>query len=229
MSIENSLLYSSLEAKVEERTQDLSKAVNDINSLLKEVTALKESQDAFEGFEGSMLMSLILGLVDEAKGTIYFINADHPDMVIYRNEKAEYIYNHKRFQKIGTKGQTGNISISLFQMQPGDTLILGSDGRDDLILNAKQANGNEIRNMDANLFLGIVKDTAGDLHNIYERIVSHGKIIDDLSLIRISFKENSGQLNRNSSNLDSILSLMEISKEAKDFEKYYDLGQKLIL
>ncbi len=347
VSIENSLLYSSLEAKVEERTQDLSKAVNNINSLLKEVTTLKENQDAdyfltsllalpfsknkaisenvkvdffisqkkkftfrnneyelggdvnvsdtiqllgrkyivflngdamgksiqgaggvlvlgtvlksiiqrtksislgnsyyperwlknafieihnaFEGFEGSMLMSLILGLVDEVRGTMYFINADHPDMVIYRNEKAEYIYNYRRFKKIGAKGQTGVISISLFQMYPGDILILGSDGRDDLVLNTTQANGSDIRNMDADVFLGIVKDAKGDLPSIYERIASHGKIIDDLSLIRISFKENSGQLNGNSSNLDSILSLMENSKDTQDFEKYCDLGQKLIL
>ncbi|MBP6738990.1 MAG: SpoIIE family protein phosphatase, partial [Leptospiraceae bacterium] len=34
---------------------------------------------------GSMLMSLVFGLIDERTGVMYFLNAEHPDMVLYRD------------------------------------------------------------------------------------------------------------------------------------------------
>ncbi len=346
ISIEKSLLYAELETKVEERTDELSKALNYVNSLLKEVTELKEKQDAdyflttllieplgknkavsknvsvqfflkqlnrftfrereyeiggdinisetislqkrkyvvflngdamgksiqgaggvvvigtvfksilqrtktfadnsiypekwlerafiemqnvFEGFEGSMVVSTLFGLVDEITGTIYFINAGHPNMVILRDGKTEYILNQKSCKKLGEKGEIGVIAISLFQMYTGDIVIVGSDGREDLILGSNLETGKEVRNRDENLFLRIVADSQGKLQRIYEGILAKGKIIDDISLIQIEYKESSGQVIRDSRNLELLKETMEVCKAKNDWEDYFNQGQKLIL
>ncbi|MCX7997508.1 MAG: SpoIIE family protein phosphatase, partial [Leptospiraceae bacterium] len=43
----------------------------------------KELQSIFVSFDGSMIISAIVGLVDEETGTLYYINAEHPWAVLY--------------------------------------------------------------------------------------------------------------------------------------------------
>ncbi|MBK8393926.1 MAG: AAA family ATPase [Leptospiraceae bacterium] len=345
VSIENAVLYSSLEAKVDERTKELSSALTHVNTLLNEVSSLKEKQDAdyflttllveplgknkatsenftikffnkqkknfyfrnklyelggdinisetiqlkgrkyivflngdamgksiqgaggvlvlgtvfkfiiqrtlsksadrnyyperwlknafveihkvFEGFEGSMLVSLVFGLLDEITGTVFFINADHPEIVILRENKAKYISKYNRYKKIGVRGQVGNISISLFQILPGDNIIIGSDGRDDFILEKNNAVIEESQKKD--LFLEIVEECQGNLEQIYEKIHSYGVIGDDISMILVEFKEKYRQKRLRFTNLEVSLDLLAIFKKGKDFQKYFELAEILFI
>jgi tetratricopeptide (TPR) repeat protein len=115
---------------------------------------------------------------------MYHILAEHPRAVIYRDGKAEFIENDKMLRKLGTSGVEGTLSIATTQLEPGDVLIVGSDGRDDIILGYDQ-NGGRIINEDENLFLRTVEEANGDINAMVGKIESLGEIMDDLSLMRI--------------------------------------------
>ncbi len=143
-----------------------------------------ELHRVFESFDGSMLMSGFFALIDEHTGLMYHILAEHPRAVIYRNGKAEFIENDRMLRKLGTSGVEGTLSIATTQLEPGDVLIVGSDGRDDIILGYDQSGG-RIINEDENLFLRTVEETNGDINAMVSKIESLGEIMDDLSLMRI--------------------------------------------
>lgn len=151
-----------------------------------------ELQKVFESFNGTMLISLVIGAVEDKTGVFYYINAEHPWIVLYRDKKAEFIENSLEFRKLGTEGLTGKIYINVFELQDGDMLLIGSDGRDDIIIGYDEK-GNRIINEDENLFLQNVEEAEGEISEIYSRILEKGELIDDLSLLRIKYN----QLNRN--------------------------------
>jgi HAMP domain-containing protein len=64
----------------------------------------KELQNVFISFDGSMLLSAVFGLIDNELGTLYYINAEHPWMVLYRDDKAEFISSGNHIHKIGLQG-----------------------------------------------------------------------------------------------------------------------------
>jgi len=161
----------------------------------------------FETFNGSMLVSLVMGLVDEESGTLYYLNAEHPWIVLYRDKKAEFIEKELLYRKLGTTGMEGKLEVQTFQMKPGDVLFAGSDGKDDILFRSE--NG-FVLNEDEKLFLEIVEKSDGILSNILQEIYNHAEIKDDLSILRISFKENITDLNR--SNSQRLSRLMQLAK-----------------
>ncbi|NUM41165.1 MAG: SpoIIE family protein phosphatase, partial [Leptospiraceae bacterium] len=148
-----------------------------------------ELHKIFESFNGSMLISLVIGLVDEETGLMYYLNAEHPWTVLYRDKKAEFIESELLFRKLGTHGMEGEISIRTFQLEAGDVIYIGSDGRDDLLLGTDE-NGERIINENETLFLKNIETSNGDLQQTVEEIKKAGEITDDFSLIRLSYKEN---------------------------------------
>ncbi len=186
--------------------------------------AFIEMHKAFESFDGSMLMSTVFGLIDEKTGTMYFMNAEHPDMVLYRDGIAAFIENPNQFRKLGTQGQSGNISVEVFSLRPDDVVILGSDGRDDIILGKDPVTGSDIINQDELLFLTHVKEADGDLEMIYEEIKKAGKQMDDLSLFRIHYKGVVLEQDK----IDEDLKLLQDYRERKEFAKYAEVGEKVI-
>ena len=150
-----------------------------------------ELHKVFEGFEGSMLVSLVLGLVDEECGLFYYINAEHPGTVLYRGGRAEFLEDPTEFLKLGTPGLSGGqLSIQLFQMRPDDVLIAGSDGRDDIVVSGENVEGVRVINDDENLFLRSVEAGGGELGDIHDALTKSGELTDDLSLLRISYLED---------------------------------------
>jgi len=143
-----------------------------------------ELHRVFESFDGSMLVSGFFGLIDEHTGLMYYILAEHPFAVLYRNGKADFISSDRMLRKLGTTGVEGKLQINTTQLEPGDILITGSDGRDDLILGYDE-HGGRIINEDENLFLRIVEEAAGNVSQIVEGLEARGEIMDDLSLMRI--------------------------------------------
>jgi methyl-accepting chemotaxis protein len=146
--------------------------------------AFIELHRVFESFDGSMLMSGFFGLIDEQTGLMYHILAEHPRAVLYRNGKAAFIENDTMLRKLGTAGVEGKLQIATTQLEPGDILFVGSDGRDDLILGYDE-HGDRIINEDETLFLRIIEEHEGRLTEIVGGIEQRGEIMDDLSIIRI--------------------------------------------
>ncbi|HRP68311.1 MAG TPA: SpoIIE family protein phosphatase [Turneriella sp.] len=147
-----------------------------------------ELHRAFEVFDGSMLVSLIMGLVDDQTGLLYYINAEHPWSVLYREGKAEFIEKELVLRKLGTLGVSGHIEVMTLQLEPKDVVIMGSDGRDDLLL-GYESDGTRIINEDELLFLKVVEDSNGQLDRIRENLENYGELTDDLSLLRIGYQE----------------------------------------
>ncbi len=148
--------------------------------------AFSEMHAIFESFDGSMLMSAVIGLVEEDSGLVYYINAEHPWLVLYRDGKAEFLEQDAIFRKLGSTILAGGIFVCTFQMRRGDVVFCGSDGRDDLLLGTSET-GERIINEDETIFLRSVEKGKGALDDIVKEIHGTGELTDDLSLLRIEY------------------------------------------
>jgi tetratricopeptide (TPR) repeat protein/HAMP domain-containing protein len=149
--------------------------------------------NVFISFDGSMYISVCMGLVDNETGLMYYINAEHPWTVLYRDGKASFLEEAVSLRKLGTPEQEEKFFVRIFQLEPGDVIITGSDGRDDLIID-KSHTGEDVINEDETQFLHRVEDGKGKLESIAEKIYDFGKLMDDFSLLRLSFKEDESEL-----------------------------------
>ncbi|EQA45340.1 SpoIIE-like protein phosphatase domain protein [Leptospira broomii serovar Hurstbridge str. 5399] len=175
--------------------------------------AFTELHKVFESFDGSMLVSTVLGLIDDESGILYYINAEHPWTVLYRDGIASFIEDDLMFRKLGTTGLDGQIYVKTFQLEPGDVIIAGSDGRDDILIGTEK-DGSRIINDDELLFLRKVEQGKGDLKSIYLEITSHGVLTDDLSMIRLSFKEDDQNVKDNEkAQREKVLEFLRQAKE----------------
>lgn len=139
-----------------------------------------------------MYISIVLGLVEENTGLLYYINAEHPWTVLYRNGVASYIEEELTLRKIGIPENEEHLVIKNFQMLPGDTIMIGSDGRDDLLIGKEE---NRVINEDQNQFLKRVEEGNADLRKIYEKILKFGVILDDLSLLKVTYNPEDNKTN----------------------------------
>ncbi|HQI21460.1 MAG TPA: SpoIIE family protein phosphatase, partial [Leptospiraceae bacterium] len=130
-----------------------------------------------------MMISAIIGLLDGQTGCTYFINAEHPSPVLFREGQVTFAANGQSCFKLGSPMQATSARVFTMRLLPGDVLICGSDGRDDLRL----ADSAGI-NTDETLFLRLVADANGDLNALEDTLRRTGEIMDDLSLIRIAYK-----------------------------------------
>lgn len=139
----------------------------------------------FETFNGSMFVSAVIGLLEEDTGFVYYINAEHPFLTLYRDGYAEYIENELVHRKLGISGFNSTVRVKFFQMLNGDCLISGSDGRDDILIQTDE--GKEM-NIDDSLFLRAVEKADGDLKLLHQALMEYGEITDDLSFLKIKYK-----------------------------------------
>ncbi|MBM9591251.1 SpoIIE family protein phosphatase [Leptospira sp. 201903075] len=145
-----------------------------------------ELQTIFESFDGSMLVSVVLGLVEEETGVLYYLNAEHPWTVLYRDGISSFIEDELELRKIGTKGMAGDVRVRVFVLEQGDVLFIGSDGRDDLILESG-TDGTRVMNEDETQFLQVVGESKGELEQIVLNLQSIGSFSDDLTLLRLEW------------------------------------------
>lgn len=185
--------------------------------------AFTELHKVFESFDGSMLVSSVMGLVDDEVGILYFINAEHPWTVLYRDGIASFIEDELMFRKLGTTGMEGSIFIKTFQLEPGDIIIAGSDGRDDILIGTDEEGG-RIINDDEKLFLRVVEEGKSDLQSIYKILLSKGPLTDDLSLIRLSFKEADPEQKLHD---EQKIRVKELLKKAKDTSQNKDIEEAI--
>lgn len=148
-----------------------------------------DMQNVFESFDGSMLISIVMGLIDKKNGAMYYINAEHPWTVLYRGKKATFLETELSLRKVGMSIQTDRFQIKTFLLQPRDILFVGSDGKDDILFNETDDSLLKISSMneDETLFLKHVEYASADLNRIVNQLHDSGKIIDDLTLLKIEY------------------------------------------
>ncbi|MDH5717874.1 MAG: SpoIIE family protein phosphatase [Spirochaetia bacterium] len=185
--------------------------------------AFVELHKVFESFEGSMLISLIIGIIDDELGLMHFLNAEHPYPVLYRDNKAVFIEEKTIFRKLGTVEVSGIIHTPTIHLKKGDIVFIGSDGRDDLILGYDE-NNNKIINKDENLFLKIVEESKGSLRNIFKNMLKKGQLTDDLSLLKLSYKQDNTEVN-----IFSEVNIRKLITEAKIKMKENNYNEALLI
>ncbi|AFM11587.1 SpoIIE family protein phosphatase [Turneriella parva] len=139
----------------------------------------RELDHIFTLFKGSMNMSAILGLTNTARGETYYINAEHPRLVLFRKGRARFVEDAQRTPKLGSTTGNKTARVHYVHMKPGDMLFAGSDGKDDLEIAGSIESDDE-------RFVKIVEAARGDLNKIRAEIDKAGARTDDLSLVRIS-------------------------------------------
>jgi len=148
----------------------------------------KEVQNSFVQFDGSMYISATIGLINETTGQFYFINAEHPWTVLYRDKQAAFVEEELEIHKFGMplNAPPKTIHVRQLQLEDGDILIAGSDGKDDLAIGVDEENERVI-NEDETNFLRLVEQADGNLDDIVNRIYNFGEPTDDISLIHVEF------------------------------------------
>jgi hypothetical protein len=150
--------------------------------------AFLDLQKVFVGFDGTMLVSLFIGLVDDETGALYYINAEHPHAILYRKNRAEFLPGQPMFFKLGTAGLDGRINVKVVRLEPDDVVLAASDGRDELV--PPGAPRGDKTQFDENHFLQVVEATEGSLNQLQDLIEKSGELSDDLSVVRAGFMED---------------------------------------
>ena len=197
----------------------------------------QEIHGVFLAFNGSMVISCTVAIIDEETGEMWYFNAEHPYQVLYRNGKATFLEEELQLRKLGLESEIP-FKVHRFQLEPGDTLIMGSDGRDDIDLSPLEP----IRNIneDEFLFLKHVEEAEGQLEGIVERVTRLGALTDDLSLLRLAFHaQGARKLSRGTEILDDETSenrvIIDIDVEPetniknkdKKFDDLFNEGRRL--
>lgn len=142
-----------------------------------------ELHNVFIMFDGSMMISFNMGIIEDETGIMSYINAEHPAIVLFRDERASFLPLDETNQKIGSPLLEENIRLNFFQLHENDILVLGSDGRDDILLPSGEINDDFV------IFSTYVERAKGDLNKIFSEIQKAGEIFDDLSLMRIEYRK----------------------------------------
>ncbi|MDV6234073.1 SpoIIE family protein phosphatase [Leptospira ellisii] len=144
-----------------------------------------EIHSVFKSFNGSMVISATIFLIEEETGKCFYFNAEHPFSVLYRDGKASFLEEGLQLRKLGLDSEF-DFKVRNFDLKRGDVLILGSDGRDDIDLTPEET----VRtiNEDENLFLLNVEKGRGNLEDIEAEIRKYGELTDDLSLLKVEFQ-----------------------------------------
>ncbi|MBM9579504.1 SpoIIE family protein phosphatase [Leptospira sp. 201903070] len=147
--------------------------------------AFIELHRVFESFEGSMLVSIVLGVIEDDTGFTYYMNAEHPYSILYRDGIASFLGENVFYRKLGSQLVEGTLSVQTFQFLPGDVLFNGSDGRDDILL--ENIDGKKNMNYDETRILRIVEESQGNLERINSQLEREGVLTDDLSIMKIEW------------------------------------------
>ncbi|PJE03776.1 MAG: serine/threonine protein phosphatase [Leptospira sp.] len=176
----------------------------------------EECNSVFKSFNGTMVISAVIFLIDDLTGECWYFNAEHPFTVLYRDGKASFIEKELLLRKLGLDSEIP-FEVKKFQLQPGDTLILGTDGRDDIDLTPDE----EFRtiNEDENIFLKHVEEAKADIYEIERILQSKGELTDDLSIMRLDFKapgSSGSSISSSASSYDSGFDALDDTGNADD-------------
>jgi HAMP domain-containing protein len=145
----------------------------------------RELHNIFLSFDGSMLVSGVFMLLNEHSGNAFYINAEHPWTILFRDNKSEFIEQDLMLRKLGADIPGHTLTVKEFSFKIGDVLFLASDGRDDIVLKEAEGEQNRIINEDEKAILDIILHSNGSMVKTVEKLRQAGGFSDDLSIIRI--------------------------------------------
>lgn len=73
-------------------------------------------------------ITLFYAEIDPASGRVEYVNAGHPEGLLYRGDRDEFEMVKPTAPLLGIKGLHPNFATSALQMRPGDSLTLYTDG-----------------------------------------------------------------------------------------------------
>ena len=133
-------------------------------------------QNLFLSFNGSMSATGTFGLIQENYFQLLICNLSHPYPILYRNGKANYITQGVHNDPLGNK-EFKNLDIISYSLQPNDSLILSSDGKDSIY---------KTGNLDSSKdFLNLIERTTGDPETMLKFINEKFTLQDDFSILSI--------------------------------------------
>lgn len=180
-----------------------------------------ELHNIFKTFDGTMMASGFIALLEDDTGFLYYINAAHPLPVCYRNGTAFFLPHKFHYRKLGMpSNKESEVFINTVRLLPEDTLIIASDGRDDILV---QENGEINMNGNEDFFLNCVEKGKGSLQNILEEIKGAGEITDDVSLIRIEYKWTNKPVESESERVNKIYAEARQEFRQKNYESTISL------
>lgn len=141
-----------------------------------------ELEEVFSVFHGYMMISAVLGLLDEENGLLYLINFDHPKPILKRGNDYKFVES-KIYKKIGFPEEIQNFEITRIPVFYGDILFIGSDGKDEVLIH-------HTINQDETFALELLKESNGEIMTFIEKLNQRAKIIDDISMIKITYRNN---------------------------------------
>ncbi|MCB1177979.1 MAG: SpoIIE family protein phosphatase [Leptospiraceae bacterium] len=147
--------------------------------------AYHECNAVFKSFNGTMVLSATVVLIDDTSGEMFYWNAEHPFTILYRDGKASFIENDLQLRKLGLDSEF-EFKVNKFQLVSGDLILFGSDGKDDIDLTPNESYRSI--NEDENLILHLVEETEASLEKIEGMLKAKGNIPDDLSIMKVSFQ-----------------------------------------
>lgn len=143
---------------------------------------LQEIHSVFEGFAGRMNASYFAGILELGTGILHYSSGDHPSSVLIRSGGEAEFLSSVAMGAFG--GESGEQQLETLQLNPGDVLIAGSDGRSDIIL---PGNHGIATPFPEEHFLSIVQEANGNLEAILGLIKKEGELSDDFSLLRVEY------------------------------------------
>lgn len=179
-----------------------------------------ELQSVFESFDGSMLSSVVLGMIGQ-NGYVYYINAEHPWSILYRDGVASFIETELSMRKLGFPKNDSHLQIKTFPLLDGDVLLIGSDGRDDIGLSFDT--GVRYINEDETLILRFVERAEGKLRPLVKEIQENGEITDDISFLRISYESQQPKRSISEEVRSTFLNVQNLAKKGKYEEALFIL------
>jgi tetratricopeptide (TPR) repeat protein/HAMP domain-containing protein len=176
-----------------------------------------EVNSVFKSFNGTMVLSATVLMIDDESGEMLYWNAEHPFTILYRDEKANFIEDGLKLRKLGLDSEY-EFAVYKFQLAPGDIIILASDGRDDIDLTPHEP----VRtiNDDEFMILSIVDEAKCAIHEIERLLHTKGDLTDDLSILRIDYKMNVAEETHSSDSIAPSFEEREISNEINVNEIY---------
>jgi hypothetical protein len=167
--------------------------------------------ESFECFEETMFASSCISLLDYNDGFYYQVSSEHPKTILLKSDKANFLNNSVDTCKLGVNGIQSQFKILTKELSPGDIIIIGSDGKDEIIM--RDENNKEYYNLDENIFLNIVNETKGNLNEIILSLNKKGKIRDDISIIRLEYNP---LMQHNSEEISTFFKKKYISKNKEN-------------
>lgn len=117
------------------------------------------------------------------------INAEHPKGILLRRAQSSFISHHEGLRKLGNTAVKGRLWVDTFLLQNKDIIVLGSDGRDDIVV-GHDDDGQPVMNEDDRRILRVVRAADGDLPRIFLGLRASGEIVDDVSLLRVEYRRH---------------------------------------